>query len=467
MNMRIAGILCLTLGLGLAALPAAASHGEATLGSEGEIYMVRTGTYGDLFSGSSRYDRKTPVLALDIVRPDVPVERLLVPDTENEAVESMPSLLFEETTGTAFLVWESRINYHPILMLSGFDGTTWSKPIMIVSNPFADKTSPDVAITHDTYEEPGQDGKPLVHHRTILHVIWSEENGSGLRETFYTPVIFEDGVFVGLHGVVNLNGIGALTMSASASTVPGGLIASPRIESGRDRSTVVVAFASDVTQQLVSLEIDVLPTQLARLADDARAYIIDLGARATAPGQEIKGIAEDARAYIIDLGAKRGFQPEVARSIGDLVRDHIAGDGAPQPGGGGAGDFKVIGDKARAYIIDLGAKLSGRGLRTASSSVPSTVENVEFDGDSEEGASHFIQFRLAASLPLPQVGTEQVEMFLSETGQDVIVSWTEGNRLRYRQSQDGDWSETRELRLGGGLDLAQAYQILSRKVRGH
>lgn len=463
MNMkRIAGILSLTLGLGLAPLcDAAASQGVATLGSEGEIYIVRAGSYGELFANSSRYDRKTPVLALDIVRPDAPVERLLVPDTENDAVESMPSLLFEETTGTAFLVWESRINYHPILMLSGYDGKTWSKPIVIVSNPFADKTSPDVAITHDTYEETGQDGKPALHHRTILHVIWSEESGAGLRETFYTPVIFEDGVFVGLHGVVNLNQVGALAMSTSASTVPAGLVTSPRIESGRDGSTVVAAFASEVSQQLVSLEIDVLPTQLARLADDARAYIIDLGAKSSAPGRDIKAIAADARAYIIDLGARRGFQPEVARSIGDLVRDHIAGGEAPEPG---KGDFKVIADKARAYIIDLGAKLSGRGLRTASSSAPS---NVEFDGGSEEGASHFIQFRLAARLPLPETGTEQVEMFLSETGQDLIVSWTEGNRLRYRQSQGDAWSEIREFRLGGGLDLAQAYQILSRKVRGH
>lgn len=461
MNMkRIAGTLLLTLGLALAALPAAASHGEAALGSEGELYIVRAGTYGDLFSGSSRYDRKTPVLALDIVRPDVPVERLLVPDTENGAVESMPSLLFEEATGTAFLVWESRINYHPILMLSGFDGKGWSKPIVIVGNPFADKTSPDVAVTHDTYEETVLGGKPVVHQRTILHTIWSEENGAGLRETFYTPVIFEDGVFAGLHEVVNLSEVDALAIPASASIVPSELLASPRIESGRDRSTVVAAFASETTQQLISLEIDVLPTQLARLADDARAYIIDLGARSTSPGSDIKKLADDARAYIIDLGARRGFQPEVARSIGDLVRDHIA----EEPG---KEDFKVIADKARAYIIDLGAKLSGRGLRpamAASSSIPSTVE---FAAEENEGSAHFIQFRMASSLPLPEIGKGKFEMFLSETGQELIVSWSEGNRLYYRQSQNGGWSEVREFRLGGGLDLAQAYQILSRKVRGH
>lgn len=462
---RIAGTLLLTFGLGLAALPAAAAHGEAALGSEGELYIVRTGTYGELFSGSSRYDRKTPVLALDIVRPDVPVERLLVPETENGAAESVPSLLFEEATGTAFLIWESQINYHPILMLSGYNGESWSKPIVIVGNPFADKTSPDVAITHDTYEEPVAGGKPIVHQRTILHVIWSEENGAGLHETFYTPAIFEDGVFAGLREVINLTEVDALAMSTSASIVPSELLASPRIESGRDRSTVVAAFASEATQQLISLEIDVLPTQLARLADDARAYIIDLGARSTAPAPDIKRIADDARAYIIDLGAKRGFQPEVARSIGDLVRDHM-GQGSPQPG---QPDFQVIADNARAYIIDLGAKLSGRGLRPAmgtSSSIPSTLEFVAGQ-EEDESSAHFIQFRMASSLPLPEVGNGQLEMFLSETGQDLIVSWTEGDRLYYRQSQNGGWSEVREFRLGGGLDLAQAYQILSRKVRGH
>lgn len=463
--------LFLTLGLALLSLPAAATSGEAALGSDGEVYIIRTGTYGELFPGKEAYNGKTAVLALDVVRPDAPVERFLVPGTETDSVESRPSLIFEEVTSTVFVVWESRINYHPTLTLASLKGTEWSDPIVIVGNPFEDKTAPDIAITHDSHQEPEQPGTPATtHHRTIIHVIWSGENGVGQRDAFYTPVIFEDGAFLGLQAVSNLNEMIAPAVSSlsAAGPISAELLESPRVQSGRDGNTVVAAFASATHKRLFSVEIDVLPLQLSRLADDARAYIIDLGARSKAPGQDIRKLTDDARAYIIDLGVRRGFQSEVARSFGDLVRDHISKNVASVSDKDG---LKRAADGARAYIIDLGAKLSGRGLRNAMSTAAALSQTEEYrpigEGEETSDSVHMVQFRFAQSFPMPTVESGRpIEMFLSESGQGLIVSWIEGDRLRFLQSQQEGWSDVREIRISSSLNLSQAYQILLKKVGG-
>src|SRR5262245_36180076 len=96
------------LGLGLLAASAAFAAGrDVALGSSGEIYAVRTGTYGNLFPNGRDFDPSNPVVALDITKPKSPVQRVLVPGTGGAEVESAPSVLFEDDSQTVFLLWET------------------------------------------------------------------------------------------------------------------------------------------------------------------------------------------------------------------------------------------------------------------------------------------------------------------------------------------------------------------------
>ncbi len=455
---RFLRLFALTFGLSCLALPAAAASREAALGARGELYMVRTGTYGQLFPQGRAHARNIPVLALDVTQPDGETTRHLVPETGTEALENNPSLIYEEDSDTVFLLWESRFNYHPILMLAGFDGDDWSEAIDILGNPFADKSASSLAVTRDTYEVKDADGTPVVKNRTVLHLLWEETNGTGLNETFYTPFILENGAFLGRSPIFKLNDFDRNPEAATSFEVPVELVRRPKIQPGRGGRTVVAVFASSTTRRLTALEIDVLPAQITQLADGARAYIIDLGARHNG---NMRSIADDARAYIIDLGV--AFQPEVARSIGDNLHAYILS----QP----PGAIRSLADRARAYIIDLGARLTGHGLRNATGSAGTAPETFDVRPAAQEsgaatGLAHLIQFRTASSRLVPRVGTGlDFHLFVSESGQEVLIAAADAERVQYRKSNATGWRELQEIRLKDGMDLKRALEILERQVR--
>ncbi|HVR99268.1 MAG TPA: hypothetical protein VMW27_21790 [Thermoanaerobaculia bacterium] len=461
---RFIRLFALALGLSCVALPAAASR-DTALGADGELYQVRTGTYGQLFPRGQEHERETPVLVLDVIQTDGTTVRHLVPETETEALENNPSLIYEEDSHTVFLLWESRFNYHPILMLTGFDGEDWSEAIEVIGNAFADKSSSSLTVTRDTYEVKDAEGNPVVKHRTVLHMLWEETNSVGLNETLYTPVILENGTFLGRSPIFKLNDFDRSPEPANAAEVPVELVRRPKIQPGRDGRTVVAVFASSTTRRLTALEIDVLPAQITQLADGARAYIIDLGARHNG---NLRAIADDARAYIIDLGV--AFQPEVARSIADSLHAYILSQGPVS----GVPGVRSLADRARAYIIDLGARLTGRGLRntTGTSTSPTETFDVKptpLSGTSATtGQAQLIQIRVTSNRAVPRVGTgTDFHLFVSESGQDVLVAAASADRVQYRRSDGAGWKDLQEIRLRDGMDLNRALEILERQVRNH
>jgi len=238
------------------------------------------------------------------------------------------------------------------------------------------------------------------------------------------------------------------------------VLSAPFIQGGRDERTVVVAYASSARGQMGAVEIDVLPEQLMQLADKARSHIIDIG-RSYYPN-DLPGLAEKARSHIIDIG--RAFHPEIGQSIGDQVKAEILSDTS--------GDLISLASEARSHIIDIGAKLSGRGLRSGSDPV---TEIVEIDAtpsrlaatapDATQSPYHLLQIRAAGAWPAPRVGPGTVKVFMSQTGEDLIVSWAQADRVLYRNSQDGGWSDPKTLLFSDSLDLKKSYDILDQRIR--
>ncbi|HWN41440.1 MAG TPA: hypothetical protein VNW71_04430 [Thermoanaerobaculia bacterium] len=451
-TLTLAGFVALGL---IASAVWAAPQREMVVGSEGEIYAVRTGIYGELFPGGKETAATDPVLALDVTRPDGTSERLLVNGTGGPEVESLPFLLFEESSKALFLVWEARVSLiHPILMLSGYNGD-WIEPFEILSNPFSMKSSPQFAVTQDTYQEQGPEG-PVSRHRTTFHMVWGEETENDLIETFYTPIFLENGRFVGRSPIYKLNDIEP--KSPENRPVASALAQNIRVQRGRDERTVVVAFVSPASGRLNTLEIDALPMQLSLLADGARAHIIDLGARLY-PGK-LKNLAEEARAHIIDLG--RSFHPVVSNSLAAQAQTYISGSSPSRP-------LKSIADGARAHIIDLGAKLSGRGLKNAagaatSSSIIEVPTNSLLANADASFSPQLLQIQMISARPIPEVGEGSIKMFVSEKGQDVLLAWINEQRVLYVETLEAGWSDVREIRLTEDLDSARALKMLEQRV---
>jgi hypothetical protein len=449
----------IALGLVLAPFAGRAASRDTTLGANGEVYQVKGGNYGDLFPGGRAVAPNVPVLAVDITKPGDPTKRVLIPDTLDATAEASATLLYEPDSQTVYCLWATQVEVSSVLKLSGFDGANWSTPIEVVGNPWAWKSSPQFAITRETFQDIADDGSTAAKHRTTLHLLWQQDSSTaGTTETFYTPVVFVDGVYTGINPVYNLSDY-LSDPPAGAADVQSALLHGPTIQGGRDQRTVIVAFASGSKQQLSSVEIDVLPEELSRLSEKARSHIIEIG-RAYYPN-DLPTLAEKARSHIIEIGV--AFYPELATTLADQVRDTILSNGD-----GSAGSIEDLAEKARSHIIEIGAKLSGRGLRGGADlskivqvDDPSGEETITASGQ----AAYLLQIRTASSRVAPRVGPGTVKLFVSEDGGDVLVSWAQADKVLYRLSNSSGWGDALTITLSPTIDINKAYDILSQRVR--
>lgn len=447
---RFSFLWVLALGFGTT-VPSAATQSEMVLGANGAIYSVRSAAYGELFPSDGSSLSSNPALALEVTRPGSGTERILVPKTDGSETERFPSLLYEEDSNTVYLVWESRVNsIHPVLNLVGFDGERWSEPIEIIGNPFSPKSSPQIAVTRDSFEQAQPDGTTAKQHRTVLHLVWAEATGDTLQ-TFYSPILFNNGIYLQQQKVFSLNDLASKGFpDVLTSTDPtASLMNAPTIQAGEDGRSVVIAFALPEVGRVVSLEVDVLPEEVRAVADKARSHIIDIGRRFYP--SKIQSLADGARSHIIDIG--KAFHPEIVRSIAEQVHAYILSGSAP--------DLQSIGDGARSHIIDIGYKLSDRGLKGPGNRIALGFANVALEG----GVPSLIEFRVGGNWPIPEIGAGEVRLFVSQTGSDVIVSWARQDRILYRVSGELEWSEVRVIPLTESFSAGQAYLALDRRVR--
>jgi hypothetical protein len=218
-----------------------------------------------------------------------------------------------------------------------------------------------------------------------------------------------------------------------------------------------VGFASAETRAISAVEIDVLPEEVALLAEECRAHIIDLG-RNLYP-DHLQALADNASADISVHGT--AFHADIVHYIAGQIHDLILANKGNDPS-----DLTALSEDARAHIIDLGSRLSGRGLRDQNDNAKSLIDSIVSLGPTITTApAHLIHFRVASSRPAPQMGSTATQLFLSETGDDAIVAWTDSGKVFYLQSQGSGWSDQRQITLSSSLDAPHAYSILKQRAR--
>jgi len=96
----------------------------------------------------------------------------------------------------------------------------------------------------------------------------------------------------------------------------------------------------------------------------------------------------------------------------------------------------------------------------------SKLQVVETTSSGDDGAPpNLIRLSRASLRPAPETGEGENALFLSQDGREAVVSWQERSDLiYYRESRGEGWSGLRSLRLGEGLDLAKAREILAQRA---
>jgi hypothetical protein len=453
---------CLSLAsvllAGLAAGGAAAQQGQLALGAHGKLYGVEAGTAGQLVPGQGVPDY--PVLALAITVPGQPTRRLLVPGTESNEVENAPSILYEETADAVYLIWESRINFiHSQIRLISYVGGEWSEPMVLPGEFFSLKSSPNLAVTRDSFVAFDSAGTPEVHQRTIYHAIFWEEAAAGER-VVYTPVVLLDGVHIGWNPLFVLNDLGLGASGPGPLAARSDLSRSPTIQAGRSATSAVVGFVDLATGQLVQFELTAVAGEMGALADAVRADLVASGG-ALFP-DDPAALADRARVQLVDFGLRLHMHPGLIEYLAGAIWAEIAG-ADPE-----SDTLASLTDRARVQLVDFGVRMAAQGL------APSRDEDgswlLEFPtadplAGSDERPPHSIRVRLAAARPAPQTGTGRTFLYLSRSGEEALVAWELPSRLRYRESLGAGWSQVRELVLGENLTLASAHAILEQRVR--
>ena len=449
MNIR-RSLLLLALGL-LPASSALAMNRPGVLGSEGELYSVRTGTYKELFPGGTQTDAGNKVLALEVSRPGKTAERLLVPDTAGPEVESVPFVLFEETSQSLVLVWRSEVKlFHEVLNLSSYQDGAWGETIEVTVNPFAAKTAPQVAITGDEYTTRNAEGNPETVKRTILHLIWWEENAAG-NKIQYAPLTLLNGVYTGSHPLFDVTGFDTQIGSLSSVEIAPDLLRSPRIQSGRNDHSVVISFVNPHNGLLTTVETTVLPGELSVLADGARAHIIESGAKHKG---DLKKVGDEARAHIIESGVK--FHPKVLSLLADEARAHIIESGARF-----GPDIKGLAQSVGSQLVETGSIILENARTVAESEDPHGPRILPLDA----GFDALLQVRTLSGRPAPMTGPSPTTIYASEDGQKVLVAWEAGDEILYREWRGESWSAVLSLHLTTSLTRERVEQILEQRVR--
>jgi len=442
------------------ALPAAAQSPETAVGAEGEVYSIHQGAYGELFPGVGLVPEENSVLALEIARQTEPSELILVPGTESADEEDSASLLFEDDTETLFVLWQTKKNLiHSWLNLSGYSEGTWTEVAEITGNPFGWKSSPQLEISRDSFHTEEPDGTLRTWKRTVAHLIWWEESLAG-PEVFYSPVVLIDGSYIGWNPVYKLEDLVAATAGPAPREINLPLAEATKVEAGKDRQSVVVGFVHKGTGEVISLSIDTIPGELSYVADKIRNQIIDVG-RTLFPDQP-SALADKVRNQIIDVGLRCGMHPAIATYAADQAQASVAAASPRVP-------IESLADDIRNQIIDVGARLPERGIghEAAISKIQVVeVERPATGGSAANGSpTNLIRVIRAATRATPETGTTENHLYLSPSGEDALVAWSEDGQIFYRESRGEGWSTVRRLGIGVGVDQGLAWKIL--ETRAH
>ncbi|HUP23756.1 MAG TPA: hypothetical protein VNB06_12545 [Thermoanaerobaculia bacterium] len=442
--------------------PASASRPLPTsaLGGQGEVYRALTGSYETLFPGGALAPAGTRVLALDVIGPEK-VDRWVVPGTEGAEVETSAAVVFESRSQTLYVVWTTNYNLvNSRISVVGFHDGIWGEPIEIVGDPFSLKSSPRIAVTRDTMVSHESGGGPVTLDRTILHALWWEEGGLGER-ILYSPLVLVDGEFVGDKPLLALHSLdGSLDEGYPAepsAAVTRELALAPALDEGDGPNRLIASFALPRSGRLTVVELEPVPLELARLADSARAHVVEVGARACAGDTTMK-IGDSARAHIVEVG-RNDFHSSVIRHVAAGAAEALAsielGQACPS--------LEEHAASAEGLVIESAMDALRNGLLKKASSARAHI--VEVGRSVPQGTVHKIRVLQTADRPAPPSGAGETHVFASPDGRRSLVAWRAPLGVAFVESRDeSSWSEPVLLRTDDQLDVEEAIALLRRRI---
>jgi hypothetical protein len=442
LSIVLASIFAGALWLG-AAVPVTAEDSSVALGADGTIYRLHLGNSAEILPGAGYGD--TFLAALEITDLSGGTSWHVVPETDlGQDVEAGATLLFEPSTETLFLVWETRINYiHSVLNLASFGAEGWSDVVRLRGGWVAPRSTPQAVLTQDEY--PAGDGAEPIH-RMILHLVWWEANEHG-DEILYSPVILENGSLVEIREPYVLNNVPPLLESPPQIALADALLRAPTIRQGQNGGAVLVGSVDAATGLLRSVEVRTIPGQLSAVADDLRSRIIDVAVVSLDP-EKLEPAVQTAV-----LEATASFHPSVRAYLTQKVSSYLAESPT------GSRDPETLAEGIRQLVLEVGDSLLGNGLVNYSDGLRSRIIDVTRTGD-EATRSHSFAVSAVTDHIAPWTPEAHSQLYLSGSGRQALVAWDEEEGVSFIETTAEGWTEAVQLPLSPSLDLAGIHGML-------
>lgn len=451
---RRASIVGLAIAMLLAtAVGAQAQPPKAVIGSDGTIYRLLRGAYGGLFPEGTEAVAGDIVLALDVVSP-LRTDRLLVPGTDRTVPEGETTLVYEDSTDSVFLLWEGLFNgIHPLVYLASYDGSNWSPVVELASSPFSQKGDLQMVVTRDTAPALKADSSDTAPELTVVHAVWWEETPSGVSRKRYAPVFIENGTYLGWTPVMELADLAPDVAKSASNVLTPGASNLLRVQRGLSNRAIVIGFLNSATEHVSTVGVEVLPRELSELMQKMRAAAIGIGMRMKSRPE----FAAEASGAAYDLAS--AFHSAARRYFASRTYEVIAGSTCELDPAG----VESLADELVDEFLRAGARIADGGLE--SSGDPRLLQ-IGQSAEESLPPYHHLKVTVLSDREAPEVG-DSAQIFLSESGRDVLIAWPDEDGVSYVESDGEGWSAPAYVGLDGdSLDRDNVLQMLAARVRG-
>ncbi len=454
MNKKVT-TLVLFFGILISSHAVAAGFPTSVLGNSGDVFAVRVASYGDLFPEGADAGAETRLLVLDVTRPDGAIEQRVVPGTVGAQRESASWLLYSKRSGVLNVIWQSRAGRNLSLYTVSLEGGEWSGVDEIYLNPAAAK--PKYVMTQDSFAFESEEGEAQAVERHVLHVF--RPRADALDAVEYTPIIFLDGRFVGTYEAFLFYHLNANANEPPAALLPEFL----QVTANDNQNVVSLVFGSAESGRLTTYQIGNLSLAFSSLGAEVESFALT----AEVDPDDLSSFAGTMGAHIIGIGHRSRLDSAILGYLAGEVEDWIVGSGTrfaeEEP--------EILAAELRGLVLELSTSLVfGASASTTKSGSVLEIDLGHLGGDeSGPGLTYAMDLRLAAEVPVPETGGEELSLFTSESGASFVAFWTDQrDTLWFVESRFGDdetWSQPQSLVLGEQLSLEQARPLLRQRIR--
>ncbi|MEM7048260.1 MAG: hypothetical protein AAF604_01315 [Acidobacteriota bacterium] len=438
----------LLLGLVLFAGTAAAEQPTSrALGADGTLYQILHGRYGDIFPGGEIAPPENQVLALRVTQHDGVVRTVLVPGSAGPQLENHPRLVISDNV---HVLWESRGATNK-LILATFGGQSWGANVLVSNLRTVDRSTSRLTVTRDSYEILHDDDTRTVQERTLLHVVWSETLVNQGTQIHYAPVVLEEGLYLGAHAIYQPVDYLPDDRPVSETPVSSKLLQTPTVRPGTNAGTVVVAFVDPVSGQLTSMDFRVLPGELSHLAEIVRETIVQVGESLDlSDPTSLSVLVGSTRHQLIDVGAR--LHQDLLQGLADQVEAYVMARGC-----GPQCNVEGLAQGAYRHMLEAAVQWTELDVVAVAEGTRHQLIDVGARINADIGPiSLHLRVRPTAQRPLPEVGSENLAIYLSSSGEHFLIAWENEGNVFFRETVAEGWNPVYHLGEDGGVESVRA-----------